>query len=313
MPTREGDMKSPKELLRSLLTDVKRLEPDVKGLERDLNTLELRFEHEGFSFFAVTLASLCDALDRGLASGCFACPSGFKKIRSGALPVFLQGLLCKVFDAKTGHLLECPSTGAIKCLRETLRLFKKTRDDSDREDILDRLACDEFVKTDENASSFILSSRHLDLLDRVSRSVLPYLRLRDLGESTFKHGPGGVYERVVGNQKWLTLVDELRKESDYMEQFGYSDFVSTMVLGDITTPWTETIQQPTCLDAYKRASSGIARLVTVAKNSTSRRTITVEPLLNQFVQQGLNTVLREEISRCTILNRCLALTDQSKN
>jgi hypothetical protein len=61
------------------------------------------------------------------------------------------------------------------------------------------------------------------------------------------------------------------------------------------------------------SSSNSARLVSVPKDSTKNRTITVEPVLNQFVQQGLNEVLRDSISKCSILNRSLTLTDQSKN
>jgi hypothetical protein len=62
-----------------------------------------------------------------------------------------------------------------------------------------------------------------------------------------------------------------------------------------------------------RASRGIARLISVPKNSTSRRTITVEPMLYQFVQQGLNILLRDSISECGILSNSIALSDQSKN
>jgi hypothetical protein len=62
-----------------------------------------------------------------------------------------------------------------------------------------------------------------------------------------------------------------------------------------------------------RSRGAAAKLISVLKNSTSRRTITVEPLLRQYLQQGLNTVLRESITECSILRNCLALTDQSKN
>jgi len=61
------------------------------------------------------------------------------------------------------------------------------------------------------------------------------------------------------------------------------------------------------------ASRSSARLISVAKNSTSRRTITVEPMLNQFLQQGLGTLLRTSISECKVLGNSIALTDQSKN
>jgi hypothetical protein len=60
-------------------------------------------------------------------------------------------------------------------------------------------------------------------------------------------------------------------------------------------------------------SGRISRLVSVEKNSSARRTITVEPVLAQFVQQGLNNMLRDGITKCPILSRCLDLTDQSKN
>jgi hypothetical protein len=39
----------------------------------------------------------------------------------------------------------------------------------------------------------------------------------------------------------------------------------------------------------------------------------VEPLLNQFIQQGLNIELRQMIDKSPILSMCLALTDQSHN
>lgn len=64
-------------------------------------------------------------------------------------------------------------------------------------------------------------------------------------------------------------------------------------------------------DMHQRDVS--ARLISVLKNSTSRRTITVEPFLRQYLQQGLNTMLRKSITECRVLSNCLALTDQSVN
>lgn len=60
-------------------------------------------------------------------------------------------------------------------------------------------------------------------------------------------------------------------------------------------------------------TSDLARLVTVPKSATALRTITVEPCLNQFVQQALNTHLREEITKCSVLSRCLTLNSQEPN
>jgi len=69
----------------------------------------------------------------------------------------------------------------------------------------------------------------------------------------------------------------------------------------------------TPLFSGSKSFSSSARLVSVPKNSTSRRLITIEPLLNQFIQQGLRTTLIDSIDTCGILSCCLALSDQSKN
>jgi hypothetical protein len=60
-------------------------------------------------------------------------------------------------------------------------------------------------------------------------------------------------------------------------------------------------------------TSNFAKLVTVPKTCSSLRTITVEPVLNQFVQQGYNALLRKEIERCSVMSRCLTLTSQEPN
>lgn len=59
--------------------------------------------------------------------------------------------------------------------------------------------------------------------------------------------------------------------------------------------------------------SDCARLVTVPKTFSSLRTITVEPCMNQFIQQAYNAHLRKEIERCPVLSESLALTSQEHN
>lgn len=307
-------MKSPIELLRSLLLDMSRLEPDVKGLERDLLTLEFRVKHEGFSFLTVALPTLGDALLRGLASGRFACPQGFKKIRGGTLPRLFSGLLCKVFDLETGRLLESPDVVRhVKNLTQIFRLYKKTLFDDERASELDLSACREFIETDVNASGFYLDPRYRQHFDRVCALVLPTLRSRRLEEIECKHGPGGVMERVKGNQKWSALVEDINLGAFDVDRYGYSDFANLLRYDGRLPSYSRQGNKPYTICVTRRASDRIARLVTVPKNSTSRRTITVEPLSNQFVQQGLNVILREEILKCPILRKSLALTDQSLN
>lgn len=350
-------MKSPIALLSSLLDDFKRLEPGVMHLDRDLKTIEARVEHEGYGFLTVTLPSLCDALDQGLASGKFACPTSFSKRKREALPKFLQGLLCNVFDTKSGYLKETPSIGSLKCLREILRLFKKLPLSGGRENDLDRAARNEFRQCDESIANVVIDARHVHHLARVCSLTLNQLEGADYEQLDYKHGPGAVYEGFTSNQKWYDvdrargtrfqefwdpLMDLSLSSQTYGELSGIEDPGSFIRVRD--GGWVYKADQPTYIrgaasfDSQFRASRGrenffsrsrkvsesipngqllprgrISKLLTVPKTSTARRTITSEPCLSQYAQQGLNALLRNNILSCDVLSQCLDLTDQSKN
>lgn len=122
----------------------------------------------------------------------------------------------------------------------------------------------------------------------------------DEREIVCKHGPGAVFEKLTPNQKWKALLTY----SNQLEYMGFDCFYSRDGV-------LESEFKAQGLDYG--ASGDVARLISVPKNTTSRRTITIEPVVRQFVQQGLNTVLREEISRCAVLSLCLDLTNQGFN
>jgi len=303
-------MKSPVLLLRSLWNDIQRLNPDVKGLDRDVITIEKRFENEGYGFLTIALPTLGESLVQGLSLGRFTCPDGFKTVKGGTIPRFLSGMFCEVFEPLTGVLKEDADVGIIKCLREALWLFKKTQMPSAEEQVLHRKAVAEFFRCDAVAGKVIIPDRHDHLIGLVSKLVLSGLSSVPLDEIEFKHGPGAVFEGLKANQKWLALTDSVKNAEFDVDSYGYADFgVSLSDLSERTVI-TQSDDQPTLFDGASRRT---ARLVTVPKNSTSRRTITVEPMVNQFIQQGLNIVLRDQITRCKVLSNCLALTDQTKN
>lgn len=311
-------MKSPAKLMCSFLDSVERLHgSSVKGLDRDKKTIKLRYEHEGFGFLSVALPNLCDALDQGLTKGRFACPSAFK--RKGALPRFLSGLLCKVFAASTGLLLEEPDATVIKTLREILRFYKKTVVLTSRERKLDLEAKRLFVQCDEEISEVYPQSR-LTMLKHVAKFVLPNLD-SDWEDLFFKHGPGSTKETSYSNQKWSELWESLRREDTLTRLFDLDFAFCEEGMRD-STPSEQNLWSFSEMLFSSDLANGIvplyprstfAKLVSVVKNSTSRRTITVEPVANMFLQQALNTKLRDHIKQDRILSRCLALTDQSKN
>jgi len=303
-------MKSPIDLLAGLWRSIHRLEPDVRGLERDFITLKNRFENEGYGFLTIALPSLCSSLDRGLATGQFTCPYGFKTVIGGTIPAFLSGMFCEVFNPVSGQLVQSPNVRVIKILRNILMLFKKTQLDSDQADLLDQKAKTEFFRCDDVARAVIIPSTQRHLIEVVSSYVLNSLSAKEFELASYKHGPGAVFEGYKGNQKWSSMAEMIKQDLFDVDKFGYD--VLNVVLSDLS----ERVQNPEPSSSIKpkyRIPRSIAKLITVPKNSTSRRTITVEPLLNQFIQQGLNTMLRDSINECRILSNCLALTDQSIN
>ncbi len=296
-------MKSPIDLLLTLVgKDLRRLLPDVKGLERDVITLQKRYENEGNGFLTIALPTFGDALDRGLADRQFACPRGLSKVPGGAIPKLFSGMLCKVFDIETGRLLSDASEECVLSLRQCFRMFKKLGLAQDQVEELDRKAKTGFFKDDKSCeSTFAADERDLFILDSVCKLILPNLDSFDPRELPCKHGPGAVAERLSPNKKYSALLTYSSK----LDDLGYDIMYSREGINAIAVESSNR-------SAYG-ASGCRSRLISVLKNSTSRRTITIEPVVRQFVQQGFNAVLRENITRCSVLRNSLDLTDQSRN
>lgn len=298
-PLRKTDkFVSHKSILRGLLTDVDRFLPGTVGLGRDLVTIEARLEHEGVSFLAVTLATLGKAFDKGLASGSFACPEGLKTAQGMKIPELLQGIFCVVFDPSTGDLIRTRSLVVeVSLIRQLLFFWKKCAVAPSRVEMLEKKAISSFTKCDSEIQG--IAPFRKDHISRVSKLVLQ--SLDGFVDLEGKHGPGAVAEGYKSNQKWVALVSHLVDLDDRLQSIGYDtayglyhDQLSEAGIGDVLT-------------------STNARLVTVPKSSTSLRTITVEPVLNQFVQQALNSHLRKEIERCRVMSLMLTLSSQEPN
>lgn len=299
-------MKSPITLLSGLLLDFKRLLQCEKGLDRDLVTIKNRFEHEGVSFLAVTLSTYCEAFELGLATGRFTCPSAFSKVRRGALPKLFSGLLCEVFDLDSGLIKSDPSIECIRCIREVTRLYRKLRLDTARGEVLHAKASRSFVESDQNLTSAIFNG-HGVRLRRLDVSLLSILR--DLDSRIFegnlqnKHGPGAVREGSIGNQKWSVL---------YASTFEPEE---RKALSDLYA-WQRTFADERAdleVIPFCSAFGGVSKYITVPKTATAVRGITIEPLVNQFGQQGLNIALRDAITRCPVMRQCLDLNRQETN
>lgn len=298
-------MKSPAALLRSLLNDISRLHTDARYLDRDILTIESRYEHEGLSFLTKTLPSFAEAILDALENGVLAKQRAFGYSRCKSIPKFLSGMTCHVFDAETGHVLADVEPGYVASLLQILLLFSKLVESPDDKKNLETEAIDKFIQYDKMVSEKV-DQRVAYRIRTISRMLLQDLNIFDPSELPCRHGPGAVSDGLLTNQKWNAIWDGM-KNATILSHFGYEP----RSVND-NESWSYIVQG----DLFHRNSSiasSIGRVVTVPKNASSLRTITVEPCVNQFVQQGLNTVLRKAILSDGVLRQCLSLSDQSKN
>lgn len=305
-------MKSPIMLLRAVFIDLKRLNPDAKGLDRDLQTIEKRYKHEGFSFLSVSLPNFDRAILDGLRRERYVSPIGFKTSKGTVLPRFLSGLTNGVFDLTTGLLLEEVDVGKLKSLREVLNLFKKFQLDPAKSDELAAKEEEKFFTNDSKCGRHHVDPFIRDKLVIAGRFVLPTLNEWDVTTQTCKHGPGAVFEGVTGNQKWSLLYDILSSKDVDIDVPGLGEFFYARY-GLVDHNQLELFPRSDAMSLFASNSGSSARLVSVPKDSKSVRTITVEPLYKQYVQQGLNKDLRSSILSCPVLSNSIALSDQSKS
>lgn len=169
-----------------------------------------------------------------------------------------------------------PESRAVKLLTKHIRIFKETQ-----------------------SSSTDISEETKAAISRVSKFVLQ--ELDQFQELEGKHGPGAVAEGFKGNQKWISFVSHLSDLDDRLDSIGY-DVVYGLHRDGIIEAGS----------AITKTSSN-ARFVAVPKTYKSLRPITVEPMLNQFVQQALNEHLRSKILRCPVMSQILTLHSQVPN
>lgn len=117
-------MKSLLALLNVLLSEIG--EQMSTNHDRDMKTCIDRTKDEGLSFLTITLPSFAKGLETALELK-RASPDLFPAFKrgKGSLPVFLRGLTEKIFDLRTGVLLDEASVTAIFLVRQLCCLCKK--------------------------------------------------------------------------------------------------------------------------------------------------------------------------------------------
>lgn len=123
-PEREN-MKSLLQLWQLLATEAASL--CRTSADRDIETVAIRVEQEGESFFTITLPNFGKEFERALEVGKLEASSfpGWKTRKGSPLPRFLGGLTSLVFDTETGVLHDEPDVTAIDAVRQLSLVFGK--------------------------------------------------------------------------------------------------------------------------------------------------------------------------------------------
>lgn len=243
---------------------------------RSAKTARRRAEHEGDSFYTITLPGFCRDFERSLDVGKVG-PAAFPNFgRSGGIPAFLSEFLSLVFSS-TGLLLGEPNHSAISSVRQLCLFAKKIeRDCTPRRKVT---AEHKFIECEREVKNHLPSwfrATYERTCSIVSSSILSV----DWYEGVIpRHGSGAVGERILGNKKYAFPRWHERLE----REFPYTEFGTGSVRN-----WEAGGHFP---DFVEPGDEQPVRVVFVPKTLKTPRVIAIEPTCMQYMQQALMTWL----------------------
>jgi hypothetical protein len=266
----------------------------------ELRVIEERYRREGLSFLTKGLPRLGKAVDTALSAGIPLAIKGFTL--DGAIPKFLGWLLSRVFDT-VGLELDQPDPVALKHFRQFVYLLYKLA--IPYEKTTAQAVVDSFVKTEADLSSINLadlSDADLgwinDARDFITRVISPIDPLR----ITPKHGPGAVAtgEHALNKCEFSRIYESMERVYPFTEWMRFN-------LSHVAESWQADQQR---LSLEKEPT---ARVVLVPKDSRGPRLISCEPLEVQWIQQGLGSLIKNQIELSRWTRGHVNFTDQSIN
>lgn len=276
---------------------------------RDRETILRRSSHEGLSFITKTLPSLFDSLLVYLETGKSVYP-GYKIYPGQLYPAFLQQLVAPIYE---DHM----SNSAVLCIEHLYQLcaaFKKLKGPYKKSALIKQL--NEFIEVDQSLSSKDWSDEDLHILSKARvliKKVVKDLNPFDcLQSESFlpRPGPGATntptekHERYHPHVLYAQLCNHFDPNEWYTSQpLNYRGH-KAYLLSDHTD---ETVS------AIKTADYPTSRLKFVHKTFGKARSICIEQLETQWLQQGVRRALYDCIERHPLTKGFVSFTDQSIN
>jgi hypothetical protein len=280
--------------------------------------LKSRVSREGMGFLTKTLPRLCKALDQCLANQrtMNSTELGFKPQPGSKLPMFMGELFNRVL-AKDGKVLQVPCVTCIRMIRQLCYLFYKYElpySVDDEEKVIDNFRKTEvdLVHVDD------LLSKVAEMIDckpegyksltpeagRIIRRARRYLHQVfanfDCDDIQPRHGPGTVStrERLWEKYTWKDIPSRLSAIYPIDAYFYASP-------GHVCDSISEIKSLGDCEDS--------AQVCLVPKDSRGPRLISCEPLVFQWMQQGLAQAVMRHVESHPLTRDAVHFTDQQPN
>jgi hypothetical protein len=272
---------------------------------RDINTVSARVEHEGLSFLTITLPDLGKAIQKWLDQGQAGIHSSFMTERGGSLPRFLGGFFSRVFDRKSGVLLDDPCIASIQALRQLTLMFGKMEMPCSPARQLK--AIQNYVECEKDVRLLDMEFSDSDITDFVNMSSMLFGKIftkvdRDIyyGRVIPKHGPGSTADGLSGNQKFNQSVWTERLDSIFP-------------MGEFLLPNWSFYSELDRVDVLEPGSEVPVKVTLVPKTLKTPRVIAMEPTCMQYMQQGVLRSFLEHFYEDDFLTKVIGFDDQEPN
>lgn len=297
-------MERPAMLLETMLKQFS-IDLDL-SVERDVATMLRRYEHEGFSFLALTLPKLSDALLQGIELGRFSCPTDFS--RHGSLPRFLGGFFKRVFTVD-GVLRDDAAADCIFAIRNVCDFWKKPKIacTPDRNEKAER----RYIDVEGELAKLTPTVKQKDSILDATAGILWSQVFSELDplDIICKHGPGNTADRRLSNDRQQFSWWYARSEPWFPSalhcypNYGYA--------AQAIEPTSTGVGKS--LDYIDEWSEPPVRVVFVPKTLKTPRVIALEPSPMQFIQQGLMNHIVPILESHRLTKKAVRFTDQSIN